>query len=266
LDASRGGEREAPAIQLDLHSTGVRRGRTNISPCKRCPRYTRWPPRPGLLGIHANTDKALSHNTTLMVCRLRSHSTHVQGQRTIQNIHANTDPQVHTRCNPEHEIRSQGSGNSGASVDQPPRGDHTSPEEVLHVPALHDNLLSLSRLDKHGLAVNLALESCTISQGGHCFGQGHLKHGIYFIQYNREHAKVGSRQNTDHRRNTKSTESQAKKTVHWAPQLAHTDQEPHVTTLSESPSRETRPGAVQPNTGNNQTWAPNLGPHTTHKS
>jgi len=85
LDARRGGERETPAIQLDLHSPGVRRRRTNISPCKPCTRYTCRPPRPCLLSIHADTEKAPNHSTTLMVRRLRSHSTHVQRQGTIQD-------------------------------------------------------------------------------------------------------------------------------------------------------------------------------------
>ena len=54
---------------------------------------------------------------------------------------------------------------------------------VLHVPDLHDNLLSLTSLDKHGLHVQLGEGTCSIKQGDSVFGVGHLQGGIYMLHY-----------------------------------------------------------------------------------
>lgn len=54
---------------------------------------------------------------------------------------------------------------------------------VLHVPDLHDNLLSLTRLDKRGFRVQLGEGNCSIRYGGEGFREGHLKGGIYVVHY-----------------------------------------------------------------------------------
>jgi len=48
----------------------------------------------------------------------------------------------------------------------------------------------------------------------------------------------------------------------WLTQIKSHIPQPYQNHQAEKPGQ----GAGQPNTGNNQTWAPNLGPHTTHKN
>jgi len=56
-------------------------------------------------------------------------------------------------------------------------------QEELHVPALHDNLLSLTRLDRHGLKMQLGDGQCQIRKGGHSYGLGEIVGGIYIMHY-----------------------------------------------------------------------------------
>jgi hypothetical protein len=55
--------------------------------------------------------------------------------------------------------------------------------QVLHVPNLHDNLLSLTRLDKHGLNMELGKGQCVITKGGDSYGTRTLHGGLYVLDY-----------------------------------------------------------------------------------
>lgn len=66
--------------------------------------------------------------------------------------------------------------------------------DVLHVPTLHDNLLSLTRLDHHGLTVSMGDRQCKIENGGITYGQGTLVEGLYVLEYPGSESTLQARQ------------------------------------------------------------------------
>ena len=54
---------------------------------------------------------------------------------------------------------------------------------VLHIPQLHDNLMSLTRLDTTGHHMHLGHGRCIITKSGRAYGLGKLHQGFYILEY-----------------------------------------------------------------------------------
>lgn len=52
---------------------------------------------------------------------------------------------------------------------------------VLFVPTLHENLLSIPKLDKNGFQISLSERTCTLTHLGLCYGRGTISRGTYLL-------------------------------------------------------------------------------------